>query len=206
MNGGKSSINRPVPASIHSRSGLGRGHCRQNPVPPLGAGTWRHDSVLPVCEASGSERRKGHHGSATAVVPVVATDQPTIQIIGQGEKPAAFDYHCPLLSLPLAFRTTLETIPAAIPYLHADPDRAARWRHRLAALPGHKVGLVWAGDPKMSGEHGSVITMDQRRSITLDHFSPLAAGGRRNFCRCRKARPPPRREPHPGHGAARLDG
>ncbi len=99
---------------------------------------------------------------------------PTIQIIGQGEKPAAFDYHCPLLSLPLAFRTTLETIPAAVPYLHADPDRAARWRHRLAALPGHKVGLVWAGDPNKSRIPNRVINMDQRRSITLAHFSRLA--------------------------------
>ena len=42
----------------------------------------------------------------------------------------AFDYHCPLLSLPFAFGTTLQTIPAAVPYLHADP---APWADLLAA-------------------------------------------------------------------------
>src|SRR6185295_6167351 len=41
-----------------------------------------------------------------------------------------FDCHCPLMSLPHAFGTELATIPAAIPYLHADPAAAARWRAR----------------------------------------------------------------------------
>jgi hypothetical protein len=37
------------------------------------------------------------------------------------------DFHCPLLSLPLAFKTRLDTIPADVPYLFADPERAKRW-------------------------------------------------------------------------------
>ena len=60
---------------------------------------------------------------------------PTIQIIGQGEKPAAFDYHCPLLSLPLAFGTTLATIPAAVPYYTLIRNAPA-----LAAAPRRVAG------------------------------------------------------------------
>src|SRR5439155_20567933 len=73
------------------------------------------------------------------------------QVIHDGEVPPPFDLHCPLLSLPLAFGTTLDTVPAAVPYLAVDPGAAARWRARLASdggTAGLKVGLVWAGSPQ----------------------------------------------------------
>jgi hypothetical protein len=46
-----------------------------------------------------------------------------------------WDWYCPLMSLPLAFNTRLETIPANLPYLYADPKLAVQWREKLAALP-----------------------------------------------------------------------
>src|SRR3984957_9970369 len=63
-------------------------------------------------------------------------------LIDENETLPPFDYHCPLLSLPLAFGTIMQTIPAAVPYLRGDP---APWADFLADLPGLKVGLVWAG-------------------------------------------------------------
>jgi hypothetical protein len=54
-----------------------------------------------------------------------------------------FDLHCPLLSLPLALDTRLDTIPSYDRYLRADPDRVATWRSRLG--PGFKIGLAWNG-------------------------------------------------------------
>ncbi len=64
----------------------------------------------------------------------------------QGEPlPADIDCHCPLLSLPLAFGTRAETIPANVPYLSADETAVAAWRERLSAFPGLKVGLNWQG-------------------------------------------------------------
>ena len=76
-----------------------------------------------------------------------------------------FAWQCPLLSLPLAFDTTLDTIPAQIPYLAADGQAAEEWRRRLAR-PGLKVGLVWAGNPGHK--------RDRHRSLPLSALAPLA--------------------------------
>ena len=68
-------------------------------------------------------------------------------VFAQGDTIPPFDTHCPLMSLPLALATTLDTIPGHTPYLRADVERAAVWRRRSEALPGLRVGLVWAGNP-----------------------------------------------------------
>ena len=94
-------------------------------------------------------------------------------VFAQGDRLPAFDYHCPFMSLPLAFATTLDTIPSTMPYLRADAERVAGWRRRVAPLPGLRVGLVWAGTPLPSQLWAHA--MDQRRSITLDHFANFAA-------------------------------
>ena len=90
-----------------------------------------------------------------------------------GEGPDRWDFHCPLMSLPYRFATTLETIPAAVPYLTADASAVARWRERLAALPGLKVGLVWAGGARPG--RVDLEAIDARRSLKLAALAPLAA-------------------------------
>ena len=79
-----------------------------------------------------------------------------------------FDYHCPLLSLPFAFGTTLETIPGPRSYLRANP---AGWADFLAGLPGLKVGLVWAGKSRAAQPHA--VAIDKRRSMRLADMAPL---------------------------------
>jgi hypothetical protein len=71
-------------------------------------------------------------------------------ILVEGQQAPAFDAWIPMLSLPLAFGTTVETIPAAVPYLHADPNQQSAWHDYVSSLPGRKVGLVWAGAPNGS--------------------------------------------------------
>jgi hypothetical protein len=82
----------------------------------------------------------------------------------------AFDLQCPLMSLPLAFRTTLPTIPAGTPYL-APPvqdDGAARlgidWRERprRAQL---LVGLAWAGDQLHKNDINRSLRLAALRSL-----------------------------------------
>ncbi len=93
------------------------------------------------------------------------------RVIAHTATPPAFDVHCPLLSLPLALGTTLETIPATVPYLFADPDQARAFRIRLAALPGLRVGLAWAGNPRP--EDPAVSAVDRRRSMPLSRLAAL---------------------------------
>jgi tetratricopeptide (TPR) repeat protein len=87
-----------------------------------------------------------------------------VTVIASGEPLPAFDLHTPLLSLPLAFKTQPETIPAAIPYLTAPINRVAWWRDRLppARL---RAGFVWSGQPSHKN--------DLNRSIALARFATL---------------------------------
>ena len=88
-----------------------------------------------------------------------------IDVVARGERLPPFDVQCPLMSLPLAFATTLDTIPATIPYLTPAPERAAYWRNRIDVASGLKVGLVWAGS--------TVHRNDRHRSIPFDALSSL---------------------------------
>jgi tetratricopeptide (TPR) repeat protein len=77
-----------------------------------------------------------------------------------------FDTYCPMLSLPLAFETRLDTIPAAMPYLpHPTADRISAWNGRLGPHDRLRVGLVWSGNP----DH----TNDRNRSIPLGTLAHL---------------------------------
>jgi hypothetical protein len=95
------------------------------------------------------------------------------RIIAAGDPPPPYDAWLPLMSLPLALQTTRDNIPARVPYLYADPERSAFWKDRLRHLPGRKIGLVWAGSPRLEQPRANLI--DRRRSITLARYAPLAA-------------------------------
>jgi Flp pilus assembly protein TadD len=82
--------------------------------------------------------------------------------------PADFAYHCSLLSLPLAFGTTMATIPGPASYLRADPSP---WAGVLGQLPGLKVGIVWAGRSRTAQPHA--VAIDKRRSMRLADLAPL---------------------------------
>lgn len=99
----------------------------------------------------------------------------------------AFDYQCPLMSLPLAFKTTLTTIPATVPYLQSDSTRRHRWAARLAgerdaSRPGAeaeqrrlRVGLVWSGGVRR--DRPERWPVDARRNISLAKLARLRHPG-----------------------------
>jgi tetratricopeptide (TPR) repeat protein len=77
-----------------------------------------------------------------------------------------FDMHCPMSSLPMVFKTRLDTIPSPISYLPAPPaTRVQAWQDRLGRHDKLRVGLVWSGNP----QHGN----DHNRSIPLRMFLPV---------------------------------
>ncbi|HTZ00289.1 MAG TPA: glycosyltransferase family 9 protein, partial [Rhodocyclaceae bacterium] len=81
-----------------------------------------------------------------ALAPLVATAAGVDSVITSRADVRSHDHWCFPMSLPLHFGTTIESIPAELPYLHAPPERLERWRGRLPAA-GYRVGLVWRGNP-----------------------------------------------------------
>ncbi len=84
-----------------------------------------------------------------------------------GSVPAGCGWQVPMLSLPRVFGSTLQSVPAMVPYLTARADLIAAWEQKLGAKAGFKVGINWAGSPEYYN--------DRARSIPLASFAPLAA-------------------------------
>jgi tetratricopeptide (TPR) repeat protein len=97
---------------------------------------------------------------------LMSTLKADVEVISDEQAPPRADLHCPLLSLPYAFRTRLETIPAEVPYLAAEQDRVLRWRERLRG-PGFKVGINWQGNKQSPADRG--------RSFPLHLFQRIAS-------------------------------
>jgi Flp pilus assembly protein TadD len=88
------------------------------------------------------------------------------RLLAHGDPTPEFDFHVPLLSLPGLLGTTLESVPADVPYLGAEPELVETWRQRLSIYPGFKIGIAWQGNPK--------YRLDRVRSVPLAQFAPLA--------------------------------
>jgi hypothetical protein len=79
----------------------------------------------------------------------------------------AWQWHCPLMSLPKAFQTTVDHVPATVPYLTPNPALVKKWQTRLAGVADQclTVGLCWAG--------AKGLKEDAKRSMTLTRLAPL---------------------------------
>jgi hypothetical protein len=87
-----------------------------------------------------------------ALLPLLQPLHPGLTVQTATPDPNAFDFVCPSMSLPARLGLGLEDLPGTVPYLRAPESSRLRWRSRLAALPGLKVGLCWAGAPNMVGD------------------------------------------------------
>jgi Glycosyltransferase family 9 (heptosyltransferase) len=89
------------------------------------------------------------------------------QIVCSGASLPDFDVHCPLLSLPLALGTRIDTIPFATPYL-ATPRHASKdWEVRLGQKLRPRIGLAWSGAPSHRNDHNRSISL--RSLVVLLH-------------------------------------
>jgi tetratricopeptide (TPR) repeat protein len=101
-----------------------------------------------------------------ALVRLLRSVEGIDRIFPTGETLPGFDVHCPLLGLPLAFKTRLDSIPSKVSYVFADPASIENWRSRIQNTPGQKIGLAWAGNPRHK--------LTRHRAITLMQLAPLA--------------------------------
>ncbi len=89
----------------------------------------------------------------------------SVTILEPGEQAGELHVEIPIMDLPGILGTTAASIPAPIPYLHAEPELAENWRSRLGPADGLRVGLCWQGNPDRP--------RDELRSVPLNRFAPL---------------------------------
>lgn len=87
------------------------------------------------------------------LVRLMETLLPKSQIFEKGSELPIFHYHCPLMSLPLAFQTKSDNIPCQIPYLRGSSNRAQWWQKQLGPKIMPRVGIAWQGNPSHSKNH-----------------------------------------------------
>jgi Tfp pilus assembly protein PilF len=106
-------------------------------------------------------------------VALMRTLKGVSEVIAFGQPLPAFDFHCPVMSLPHAFGATLETIPADGPYLFADPARVDAWEARLGPKARPRVGLVWSSGVRP--DQPDLAAANGRRNLQLEALT--AFGG-----------------------------
>jgi len=92
------------------------------------------------------------------------------EFVVKGQVPPPADFHCPLLSLPLAFKTTLESIPSPGPYLKADALKVKQWSERLGLKSRPRIGLVWSGNAQHKNDHNRSIPLELLLSQLPERF------------------------------------
>ncbi|MBV8097382.1 MAG: tetratricopeptide repeat protein, partial [Acetobacteraceae bacterium] len=105
--------------------------------------------------------------ASVPVVTLLETLDRVAEVVHAGGALPDVDYYCPLMSLPLEFGTTLETIPKDVPYLAPTADRIAHMRGRVGNAPRPRVGIAWSGNPKYAN--------DRKRSVPVALLEPLCA-------------------------------
>jgi tetratricopeptide (TPR) repeat protein len=101
------------------------------------------------------------------LVPLLQDLEGVERVVALGGPLPPFDLHRALMSLPLAFRTTLDSIPSHVPYLQAPPDAIAAWRGKLRDGRARHIGLAWSGS--------RTLRNDAHRSIPLERLAPLVS-------------------------------
>lgn len=99
-------------------------------------------------------------------------------IIGGHDPLPDHDVQVPLLSLPHLVGTTMETIPAEVPYIRALPAYSEKWRDRLKDRPRPLIGICWQGNPDQNS--------DRKRSFPLKHMAPIIQSGIGTFVNLHK--------------------
>jgi len=93
------------------------------------------------------------------------------KVVVHGEPKPSFDYQLPLMSLPLAFNTKIDTVPTQIPYLYADQKLVEHWHKKLSSDTNFKVGICWQGNSQYSTQF--LRRTVAAKSISINKLLPL---------------------------------
>jgi len=146
---------------IHAEQGLGD--------------TIQFSRYLPLLEKE--KGAKVIFGAPKSLMPLMKSLSPTIKVVDQKNFSEKYhdkiDFHCPIMSLPLAFGTELNTIPISTAYLEIDPSKKEIWSKKLDSSKSKptplKIGITWRG----SGKYASKVS--EKRNIPFALISELVA-------------------------------
>jgi Tfp pilus assembly protein PilF len=112
-----------------------------------------------------TDRGKVVVSAPDALIPLLRPMAPALEFQSQGQPPPEFDYHCAMMSLPLALAASVPAIPARTPYLRPDPTRRAAFAAQLGPKVRPRIGVAWSGNPAHA--------QDRFRSIPFETFAAL---------------------------------
>jgi tetratricopeptide (TPR) repeat protein len=138
-------------------------------------GEWGAGDILQFCRYSAAALQLGAH--VIVIVPrslvrLLSSLSGAGRVMSLDDPLPEFEFYCPMLSLPLAFNTNLDSIPAHVPYLHVTPELRERWRARLGQRRRTRVGLVWSGGFRQ--RETQLWAVNTRRNIPLAQLAPLS--------------------------------
>ena len=121
------------------------------------------------------------------LMPLLHSLQGVDLLVEFGQALPPFDFQCPLMSLPLACGTRIDSIPSAGAYLRAPEDKVRYWRSRLTAHTSLRVGLVWNGG--FRPDQSELWSTNARRNIPLETISRALGPVRADFFSLQKGEP-----------------
>jgi tetratricopeptide (TPR) repeat protein len=133
---------------------------------------------VPVLESRGARVLVWVPSSLQSLVATVSSEalvSSRLEDLPQG------DFQCPIMSVPLALGTTLDTLPSSVPYLHSNADLRRQWADKLGERRGPRVGVVWSGNAAQQN--------DRHRSMPLSTFAGIAVPGCEYFALQNVVRP-----------------
>ena len=126
-----------------------------------------HGDTIQFCRYIISLRSKGANiilVTSPQLFALFAGD-PQIKVTNSFDNLGDFDYHCALLSLPRAFQTTLDTIPAPIKYINANEKQVQEWRKTLGPKTKMRIGFTWSGN--------RTTWINRYKGMKLENLIPL---------------------------------
>ena len=96
-----------------------------------------------------------------SLIELIKSIEPSFTYISEKNHDMFYEYHCPLMSLPLAFKTNLKNIPKEFPYLSISESKTEKWNKEMDLIKKHKIGLSWRGNPNNANDYKRSIKLEQ---------------------------------------------
>lgn len=109
-----------------------------------------------------------------SLLPLLKQIKGVVEFIVKGQKLPPFDYHCPLLSLPHAFHTTLETIPPVLSNIKISEEKINYWKNKFKDITKPKIGLVWSGNPEHKNDYNRSLSLEKLINFLPKEFEYIS--------------------------------